>query len=52
MTSLPLAEAVYWTAKAPEFDPDAGEIALPLADLSDHEFAFATETVSVPPAPC
>jgi hypothetical protein len=52
MMSLPLAEAVYWTAKAPEFDPDAGEIALPLADLSDHEFAFATETVSVPPAPC
>jgi hypothetical protein len=52
MTSLPLAEAVYWTAKAPEFDPAAGEIALPLADFSDHELASATPMFSVAPAPC
>lgn len=51
-TSFPLVEAVYWTVKVPEFDPEAGEIALPLADLSDHELAFPTEMFSVPTAPC
>jgi hypothetical protein len=51
-TSLPLAEAVYWTVKVPEFDPDAGEIELPIADLSDHELALATTMVSGAFAPC
>jgi len=50
--SFPLAEALYWTAKVPEFDPDACEIGLPSADLSDHELAFVTEMVRVAPAPC
>jgi hypothetical protein len=51
-TSTPLAEAVYWTAKVPVFDPAAGEIALLFADLSDHDPALVTEIVSVAPAPC
>jgi len=50
--SLPLAEAVYWTEKVPVFDPAAGEIGLPRADVSDQELAFVTEMVSVTTAPC
>jgi hypothetical protein len=50
--SKPLAEAVYWTEKVPVFEPAAGEIALPIVELSDHEPALLTETVSVAPAPC
>jgi hypothetical protein len=51
-TSLPLADAVYWTVKVPEFEPAAGEIALPIADFSDHELALLTEMLSVATVPC
>jgi hypothetical protein len=51
-TSLPLFDAVYCTAKVPEFEPAEGKIALPLAELSDHALAFVTEAVNVAPAPC
>ena len=51
-TSLPLADPVYCTPNVPVFDPDAGTIALPMAELIDQPVAFVTETVSVALAPC
>ena len=51
-TSAPLTDAVYCTPNVPEFDPAAGKIALPLAELIDHAPAFVTETVNVALAPC